>query len=286
MAISMSLRSPATALSLVLAALCVHVCTGARQRLYIAADTVDCVGVSPRSCLQVARSRFGEFENFFSPIEGYSHRPGIAAVLDVFVTRIANPPVDGSSLRYRLLRLVWTFRGPRGRIQRLRIASDLVDCVGVGPRKCLQVSESAGGEFLNFFDTIDGFVRRPATSYVLDVAVTDVPNPPADGSSVRYKLVRVVRAGRGPRGRIERLYVQAETSECVGVGPRTCLQVATAVAGPFENFFDAIVGFSHKVGTSYVIDVAVTDVSNPPADGSSLRYELVRIVRSSCESNC
>ncbi len=78
-----------------------------------------------------------------------------------------------------------------------------------------------------------------------------------------------------------RLWVSAETVECEGVGPQTCLQVAESADGPTEYFYDSIEGFTHEAGTSYVIDVEITEVDDPPADGSSLAYRLVSIVESS-----
>ncbi len=43
-----------------------------------------------------------------------------------------------------------------------------------------------------FYDPIDGFAYEPGYEYVLRVAERNVPNPPADGSSVAYRLVRIV----------------------------------------------------------------------------------------------
>lgn len=57
-----------------------------------------------------------------------------------------------------------------------------------------------------------------------------------------------------------------------------CLQVATSADGEPQLFYDPIEGFEFSAGTSYVIDVRVTDVEDPPADASSKRYTLVQIV--------
>jgi heat shock protein HslJ len=73
----------------------------------------------------------------------------------------------------------------------LEVAPTEVDCIGVAPRKCLQVRE-AGGQWQTFSAPIEGFTFEDGWRYRLQVAVTPVKNPPADGSSLRYQLVRVL----------------------------------------------------------------------------------------------
>ena len=75
---------------------------------------------------------------------------------------------------------------------RLWIKPDLVECMGVAPLMCMQVATSPDGEYQWFYDRIEGFTFRPGNSYVLDVTVAEVPDPPADASSLRYTLVDVV----------------------------------------------------------------------------------------------
>lgn len=72
------------------------------------------------------------------------------------------------------------------------VEPELVECTGVGPMECLQVAYTEGGEPELFYDTIDGFTFTEGTAYVLDVEVTAVEDPPADGSSLAYRLVEVV----------------------------------------------------------------------------------------------
>jgi len=75
---------------------------------------------------------------------------------------------------------------------RLWIEPDLVDCQGEALQKCMRVATSEGGEYLNFYDQIDGFVFVEGTSYVIDVTIDEVDDPPADASSLRYTLVEIV----------------------------------------------------------------------------------------------
>ena len=69
----------------------------------------------------------------------------------------------------------------------------LVDCVGVGPQKCMQIRENQHSEWLNFYDKIEGFTFVEGVSYQIIVKITDVGNPPADASSKKYKLVEVIK---------------------------------------------------------------------------------------------
>lgn len=79
-------------------------------------------------------------------------------------------------------------------------------------------------------------------------------------------------------GEVVRMWIEPELAECTGVGPMECMQVAYTEGGEPELFYSRIDGFEFVEGTSYVIDVEVTEVASPPADGSSLSYTLVEVV--------
>lgn len=72
------------------------------------------------------------------------------------------------------------------------VDSEMVDCVGVGPQKCLRVRSDPDDEWRFFYDTIDGFEFTPGTAYELRVVTREIPDPPEDASSQRYELVEVV----------------------------------------------------------------------------------------------
>ena len=79
-----------------------------------------------------------------------------------------------------------------GDVVRMWIGPDLVDCVGVAPQKCMQVAYEEGGAPEFFYSSIEGFEYVEGTSYVIDVEITEDPNPPADASSLNYTLVEVI----------------------------------------------------------------------------------------------
>ena len=67
----------------------------------------------------------------------------------------------------------------------------LMDCVGVGPQKCMLIRENPQDEYTFFYDQIDGFDYEEGFEYKLVVKEETVENPPADASSIKWTLVRV-----------------------------------------------------------------------------------------------
>lgn len=76
--------------------------------------------------------------------------------------------------------------------QLMFVHESLVDCEGVAPMKCMQVRSNESEDWTWFYDSIEGFTHEPGYRYELRVEVTEVENPPADGSSKRYRLIEVV----------------------------------------------------------------------------------------------
>ncbi|MEP3207723.1 MAG: DUF4377 domain-containing protein [Maribacter sp.] len=80
---------------------------------------------------------------------------------------------------------------------RLRINSYTVDCVGVLIGKCLLIQEgdkigTEDWEYFYFENSIDGFTFEPDFIYEILVQKTQIADPPADGSSIRYTLVQII----------------------------------------------------------------------------------------------
>lgn len=72
------------------------------------------------------------------------------------------------------------------------IGPNLVDCVGVGKQKCMQIRENENSGWQNFYDSIKGFDYVEGKSYKISVKVSDVQNPPADTSSKNYELIEIL----------------------------------------------------------------------------------------------
>lgn len=74
----------------------------------------------------------------------------------------------------------------------LYIQDQLADCVGVAPMKCMQVRSQPGASWSLFYQQIEGFTFEPGFRYRLEVRTEQLTDVPADASSVRYQLIRVV----------------------------------------------------------------------------------------------
>ena len=67
-----------------------------------------------------------------------------------------------------------------------------VDCVGLGPQKCLQIRESPRNEWQLLYQGIIGFSYEAGYEYKLLVKRRRIENPPQDASSIELRLVRVL----------------------------------------------------------------------------------------------
>ena len=74
----------------------------------------------------------------------------------------------------------------------LYVGSELADCTGVAPQKCMLVKENPDDEYVMFYDQIAGFEYEEGYEYELLVQVEKVENPPADASNLKYTLVEEV----------------------------------------------------------------------------------------------
>ena len=79
---------------------------GIEKTLFIAPERKPCTGVAPMECLQVRESPDLAWQYFYSEIEGFAHEPGYVYELRVLEQTVPNPPADGSSLRWRLVKVV------------------------------------------------------------------------------------------------------------------------------------------------------------------------------------
>lgn len=88
------------------------------------------------------------------------------------------------------------------------------------------------------------------------------------------------RAARSADGRpvTKTVYVAPQPARCTGVAPMDCLQVRSSPAEPWSLWYAGIEGFAYQPGYQYVLEVDEYRVAQPPADGSSIRWVLKRVV--------
>jgi len=83
-----------------------------------------------------------------------------------------------------------------------------------------------------------------------------------------------------PEGTLMR--INSYTVPCEGIIEMNCLllqkgnQIGTE---QWDYFYDSIEGFEYEEGFQYDLDVLIKAIENPPADASSIRYQLIRLIR-------
>lgn len=76
------------------------------ERWVIAAARGTIEGEGPIRALEIKRSSEAPWEWVPDEIEGYKHREGESAEIEVEITPVANPPADASSLHYKCVRTI------------------------------------------------------------------------------------------------------------------------------------------------------------------------------------
>lgn len=99
---------------------------------------------------------------------------------------------------YVLLSILFLMTGCNQNENRVRftVASQTRDCSGVGRQQCMLIKRDQATDWEYFYDRIEGFDYEEGYEYVLDVQEQKIENPPADASSIRYKLVREISKTR------------------------------------------------------------------------------------------
>lgn len=81
---------------------------------------------------------------------------------------------------------------PTDNIQTIEVAPALVDCVGVGPMKCMEIKREGSSQWELMYNSIDGFNFESGNKYKLKVRVEERKNPPMDASSQKWSLVEII----------------------------------------------------------------------------------------------
>jgi len=149
------------------------------------------------------------------------------------------------------------------------INSSKVDCSGVGKMTCLQVQKSdtldLNADWDLFYSRIDGFDYEPGYLYKLKVKEEPVENPPADVSSIKYTLVKVVEKKADARLGIHNIWVLESISgvkidkDSIAILPQIELNVAqmkvmgsngcNRVSGAIKKITDTELEFSPLMET-------------------------------------
>lgn len=80
----------------------------------------------------------------------------------------------------------------------LFVSNAKVDCEGVGPQKCFQIKDVDQTVWTLFYDQIESFQYEEGFFYKIKVEVSEVENPAADQSALKYKLIEVLEKSTIP----------------------------------------------------------------------------------------
>jgi len=75
--------------------------------IYIADSMVDCEGASEQKCLQIKENKEDDWTLFYDTIEGFEYKEGYLHKIEVSISKIKNPPSDGSKLKYKLNNIIY-----------------------------------------------------------------------------------------------------------------------------------------------------------------------------------
>ncbi len=91
------------------------------------------------------------------------------------------------------------------------VNSSKLECTGVGKMTCFQIQKSEtlnlSGEWELFYSQIDGFDYEPGFIYKLKVKEEQLENVPADASSIKYTLIKILEKKKDKRLNVSDIWV-------------------------------------------------------------------------------
>jgi hypothetical protein len=123
-------------------------------------------------------------------------------------------------------------------------------------------------------------VRVAGVALLTSCAVTVTLPSPARAQAPSLADQRAATADYVPSDKAvrKRIYVSAVSKPCMGMIPMMCLQIRAHNSDPWQLLYAPIVGFRPAPGIEYRLRVLVDEVPNPPADASSQRWFLDRVL--------
>lgn len=84
---------------------------------------------------------------------------------------------------------------------------------------------------------------------------------------------------------LARIEVEPDHTECMGFIPEMCVGVREIEHGYEWSVYDwEIGGLTLEEGTSYVLDVRIEELEDPPQDVGSISYELEAVIEETIEA--
>ena len=91
-------------------------------------------------------------------------------------------------------------------------------------------------------------------------------------------LILSACANKGVQDDTRTVFIGPEKVHCVGVAPMQCMQIKEKANASWQLFYDQIEGFDFEAGYDYILQVKVEEREHVPADASSLKWSLVKVL--------
>lgn len=77
------------------------------KTIYVSDSFADCKDNKPQKCLKVKEALEDDWTLLNNNIEGFEYNEGVTYKMEVKVIKIKNPSIDGSNLKYKLIKIIF-----------------------------------------------------------------------------------------------------------------------------------------------------------------------------------
>lgn len=72
------------------------------------------------------------------------------------------------------------------------VADTFADCKNVESQKCLKIKEALEDDWALLNGNIEGFEYKEGATYKMEVKITKIKDPVAEGDNLKYKLIKII----------------------------------------------------------------------------------------------
>ncbi len=78
-----------------------------KKMIYVADTFADCADATKQKCLNIKENKADDWIVIHNTIEGFEYKEGYTHKIEVEITKVKNPPVDGNNLKYTLAKIIY-----------------------------------------------------------------------------------------------------------------------------------------------------------------------------------
>jgi len=141
------------------------------------------------------------------------------------------------------------------------VADSFADCEGDLSQQCLKIKESKDEEWKLLYQEIEGFDYKEGFTYKIEVNIKKTKDPAADGSSLRYKLVKIIYQEKS-KVALQTKSLQGNWKVSKMMGIDSLAKSPTLIIDAESNKISGNAG-CNKYGASYTIDGNIINFETP-----------------------